>query len=274
MADTHNENGSSWMSGINLSDAGRMASIVGGGALAVYGLATGIKNRSVPSIALAVLGGGLIYKAASEKMGADINDSHNLPYKGGIVIEKAVTINKSPEDLYHFWRNFENLPCFMEHLVSVSVNNHRTSHWVAKGPAGISIEWDAEIINEIPNELIAWRSMDSANIDNTGSVHFQPATGGRGTTVKVVLRYDPPGRMLGAAFAKLFGEEPGMQVEEDLHRFKQLMETGEIATNQGQPSGRVSARDMKWPQGYNPVKDTVTEASEDSFPASDAPAWT
>jgi len=276
MADTMIETGSNWMSGINLSKAGRMASIVGGGALAAYGLATAIKNRSVkgslPGAAMAVIGGGLAYKAATEKMGADKYDGHNLPYRGGVVIERSVVINKKPDELYQFWRNFENLPIFMEHLISVKVTGDFTSHWAATGPAGIPIEWDAEIINEQPNELIAWRSLESSNIDNTGSVHFQPVDDGAATMVKVVLRYDPPGRNLGAAFARLFHEEPGIQVSEDLLRFKQLIETG--AASSGKSAGHKSAREMAWPRGENPVKDTVAEASEDSFPASDAPAWT
>jgi uncharacterized membrane protein len=120
------------------------------------------------------------------------------------------------------------------------VLDDRRSHWVAKGPAGIDAEWDAEIINEIPNELIGWRSVAGSRVDNAGSVHFTRAAGGRGTTVRVILRYDPPGRMIGALFAKLFGEDPAMQVQEDLRKFKQLVETGELATVEGQSSGRTA----------------------------------
>ncbi|HEY3330632.1 MAG TPA: SRPBCC family protein [Capsulimonadaceae bacterium] len=256
---------------VNFTEAGRMASMVGGGALAVYGLATGIKNKSMPSLALAVLGGGMIYKAASEKRNSSQAASDHLPYRGGVVIEKSVTIAKPASELFTFWHNFENLSCFMEHLISVKQVDDRISHWVAKGPAGIPIEWDAEVINEIPGEMIAWRSLETANIDNTGSVHFKPQDDGS-TLVKVVIRYDPPGRHVGAALARLFGEEPGLQVDEDLHRFKQLMETGEVSANAQKPLVTTGAHDMEWPNGDNPVKDDVNEASKDSFPASDPPS--
>jgi len=139
-----------------------------------------------------------------------------------------VTINSTPEKLYTFWRNFENLPRFMNHLKSVKVIDDTRSHWVAKGPARAKAEWDAEIINEIPNELIGWRSVDGSRVDNAGSVHFKKrGTGRRGTEVKVVLRYDPPAGGIGAAIAKLFGEDPAHQVQEDLRRLKELIEIGE-----------------------------------------------
>ena len=156
----------------------------------------------------------------------------------GIKHEKTVTINRSPEELYRFWRNFENLSRFMEHLESVRVTGDTTSHWVAKAPAGTTVEWDAVIHNEIPNELIAWRSIEGSEINNAGSVHFSRTASGEGTEVKVVISYEPPAGKIGANIAKLFGEEPGQQLDEDLRRFKQLMEAGEIATTQGQPSAR------------------------------------
>jgi uncharacterized membrane protein len=156
-----------------------------------------------------------------------------------IKVEKTVTIsNKSPEELYRFWRNFENLPHFMKHLKHVSVINDKRSHWIATAPMGGSVEWDAEIINEQENRLIAWASVEGADVDNSGFVRFQPAPGGRGTEVKVVIEYNPPGGAVTATLAKLFGEEPKQQIGDDLRRFKMLMEAGEIATTEGQPSGR------------------------------------
>ncbi|HYC31071.1 MAG TPA: SRPBCC family protein, partial [Gemmatimonadales bacterium] len=113
------------------------------------------------------------------------------------------------------------------HLESVRVMDERRSHWVAKGPAGSRIEWDAEIHNELPNELIAWRSLPGAEVDHAGSVHFEPSAAG-GTEVRVILRYDPPGGKAGAAVARLFGEEPSQQVAEDLRRFKQVMEAADF----------------------------------------------
>jgi uncharacterized membrane protein len=156
-----------------------------------------------------------------------------------IRVEKTVTIsNKSPEELYRFWRNFENLPHFMKHVKHVRVVNDKRSHWIANAPIGSSVEWDAEIINEQENRLIAWASVEGADIDNSGFVRFQPAPAGRGTEVKVVIEYNPPGGGVTAALAKLFGEEPKQQIGDDLRRFKMLMEAGELATTEGQPSGR------------------------------------
>ncbi len=149
-----------------------------------------------------------------------------------------MTIDKAPEELYRFWRNFENLPRFMQHLQSVTVMDSIHSHWVANAPAGTSVEWNAEIINDRPNQLIAWRSVGDSQIGNAGSVHFTPAPGNRGTEVKVVLEYDPPAGRIGSLIAKLFGEEPNQQVREDLRHFKEIMETGEIPTTKGQPAAR------------------------------------
>jgi uncharacterized membrane protein/uncharacterized protein YjeT (DUF2065 family) len=138
------------------------------------------------------------------------------------------TINRSPEEVYKFWRNFQNLPRFMSHLESVQVTGENRSHWKATAPAGMTVEWDAEIVEDRPNELIAWRSLEGADVEHSGSVRFQPAPGNRGTEVKVSMVYNPPGGVLGVGIAKLFGEEPGEQIKGDLYRFKQVMETGEV----------------------------------------------
>lgn len=145
----------------------------------------------------------------------------------GIRVEQSVIIERPREEVFAFWRNFENLPRFMDHLESVHVPDERRSHWVAKGPAGTRVEWDAEIHNEISNELIAWRSLPGSEVDHAGSVHFTPHAAG--TEVRVVLRYDPPAGRLGASVARLFGEEPSLQVAEDLRRFKQVLEAGDVA---------------------------------------------
>lgn len=146
----------------------------------------------------------------------------------GIKVEKSIVIHRSPAELYRFWRNFSNLPRIMNHLESVTEYDSRRSHWVAKAPIGSTVKWDAEIIKDKKNELISWRSVDKADVVNTGSVHFIPTADGRGAEVRVMLQYDPPGGKLGAAVAKLFGEEPSQQIEEDLRRFKEVMETGEF----------------------------------------------
>ncbi len=155
----------------------------------------------------------------------------------GVKIEQAVTINREPEELFRFWRDFRNLPHFMDHLESVTALADGRTHWKVKALLGASIEWDALIINEVENELIAWGSDAGAEVPNAGSVRFRPAPGNRGTEVKVSLDYQPPGGRFAAYLAQLFGEEPGQQLREDLRRFKQLMEAGEIPTTRGQPSG-------------------------------------
>ena len=154
----------------------------------------------------------------------------------GIHVEHSVLIAKPAAQLYRFWRNFENLPKFMQHLQSVATREEGISHWVATGPRGMLVEWDARIINEVENKVIAWQSLKGSMVATAGSVNFEETE--RGTVVHVHLQYNPPGGRLGAAVAYVFGEEPNLQVQEDLRRFKRLMETGEIPTIEGQSSGR------------------------------------
>jgi uncharacterized membrane protein len=163
----------------------------------------------------------------------------------GILVERTVTVNRPKEELFQMWRDFENLPRFMQHLESVHVEDEDSgrSHWVAKAPMGQNVEWDSEVIEEHENELLVWKSLPGSSVESMGRVEFKDAPGGRGTVVHVAMRYNPPAGSLGAAFAKLFGEEPDQQVNEDLHHFKQIMETGEVATVQGQPSGRGRQKD-------------------------------
>jgi len=226
-------------SATNVSNPERWASVIAGTALAAYGLT----RRSIAGLVVAGLGGALVWRGGTGRCpvygSLGLSSAHpegeedrnvSVPYGKGIRVEKSVTINASPEELYRFWRNFENLPRFMSHLKSVSVLDEKRSHWVAKGPAGSEAEWDAEIINEIPNELIGWRSVDGSQVNNAGSVHFTRTIANRGTEVKVILRYDPPGGVLGAIIARLFGEDPARQVQEDLRTLKQILETGERAT--------------------------------------------
>ena len=148
-------------------------------------------------------------------------------------IVRTTTVNRPLEEVYRYWRNFANLPAFMHHLESVEVKSDTRSRWKAKAPAGKSVEWDAEIVEDQPNHLIAWRSTGDADVRNSGSVRFTPATGNRGTEVRVAIDYTPPAGVLGAAVAVLFGEEPRQQLQEDLLRFKQVMETGEVVLSEG-----------------------------------------
>lgn len=156
----------------------------------------------------------------------------------GIKVENSVVVSRPVAEVYRFWRNLENLPRFMDHLESVTVVDENRSHWVAKAPAGTRVEWDAAIHNEIENQLIAWRSLPGADVNNAGSVHFTPA-GENQTEVRVVLSYEPPAGKLGAVMAKLMGEEPSKQVAEDLRRFKQVVESMEVTGNSRHPVGRM-----------------------------------
>ena len=172
-------------------------------------------------------------------------------------VKKVITINGTAAELYSFWHNFENLPRFMRHLESVQVTGDGRSHWKAKAPAKQTVEWDAAVIDDRPNELIAWRSLDGADIDNSGSVRFTPATGGRGTVVTVELEYDAPGGKAGALVAKLFGEEPDQQVYDDLRAFKQVMELGEVVLSEATLEGtRMPQRPGQPPETWPlPKKD-------------------
>lgn len=143
-------------------------------------------------------------------------------------VKQRILVNRTPEEVYQFWRNLENLPRFMHHLESVQVTGQGRSHWKAKAPAGMTVEWEAQITDDRPNELLCWRSIEGSEIPNSGAVRFEKAPGGRGTLIQVDLEYSPPGGRMGAQVAKLFGREPSQQVEEDLRAFKKLMETGEI----------------------------------------------
>ena len=225
-----------------MSDAQRWLAVIGGGPLVLYGLA----RRSLGGTVLALAGGALVYRGVTGRWpvsaGIDLSrgriSGKSMPGAGPIRVEKAVTVNRSPEELYRFWRDFENLPRFMDHLESVTATDGKRSRWVAKAPLGTMVEWDAEVVDEKENELIAWRSVEGADVDNRGTVRFIRAPGRRGTEVRVSLAYDAPGGAVGAAFARLFGEEPAQQVAADLRRFKQLVEAGEIATTEAQPSAR------------------------------------
>lgn len=148
-------------------------------------------------------------------------------------VRTAATINKPIEQVYAFWRRFENFPRFMRHLESVEVIDERRSRWRAKAPAGTTVSWEAELVEDRENERIAWRSVEGSTVEHHGSVRFAHAPGARGTEVRVELAYRPPAGAIGRGVAWLFGEEPGQQIHEDVHRFKQLMETGEIPLSEG-----------------------------------------
>ena len=241
----------------NISNTERMVSAIGGGLLT----AIGIERRSPGGLALALIGGDLLRRAITghsnmyELLGvrtAPVGQgaSVSVPYELGLRVDHSVRIDLPPAAVYRFWRDLSNLPRFMRHLESVTEVGDRQFHWVVKGPMNRRVEWDAVINNEIPNEMIAWRSISGGDVDHAGSVWFQNAEDGR-TVVKVELQYNPPGGTVGALFASLWGEEPSQQIEEDLRNLKQLLETGVTSESES----------------------ALDEALIETFPASDAPAF-
>jgi uncharacterized membrane protein len=152
---------------------------------------------------------------------------------GGASTRKSLIISRSPEELYQAWRDFEQLPRFMRQLISVKETGDGRSHWVAQGPAGTVVEWDAEFLDDRPNQYMAWQSLENSDVENSGSVEFRPAPGNRGTIVTVELNYNLPGGVVGNALAKILREDPGVLAMEALRCFKQIMETGEVAVSDG-----------------------------------------
>ena len=159
---------------------------------------------------------------------------------GAIRVRKSLNINRPPEACYRFWRDVENFPSFMQHVDEVRTMDATRSHWRVRAPLGRQVEWDAEIVSDIPSQQLGWRTLPDAEIEHAGIVRFTPGIGGRGTKIEVDLSYRAPLGKAGVQLAKLFGEEPSQQIDQDLRRFKQLIETGEIPTTSGQPAGRRS----------------------------------
>jgi uncharacterized membrane protein len=242
----------------SISPAEQAISLIAGGSLIAYGL----HKRSWAGLGMAALGGLLTYRAMSGARTTAGRRGHNVsvPYETGTRVDASVTVNVPRVEAYRFWRNLENAPKFMQSIQAVSEIDNMTSHWVANTPAGPSLEWTAEIINEVENELLAWRSV-GGDIRTAGSVQFKDALGG-GTLILVESQYSGPGGKLAVWLARLAGGDPSAQLERDLQCFKQLMETGET------PAKNNSAPKKGW------VRDEVGQASEESFPASDPPSWT
>ncbi len=156
----------------------------------------------------------------------------------------SITVNRPPEEVYRYWKEFENLPKFMFHLESVTHIGEDRYHWVARAPFDKKVEWNADVVDDIPNELIAWRSTEDADVPNSGSVRFRPAPGNRGTEVLVEVDYRPPGGAIGDTIARLFGEEPQQQIKDDLRRFKQVVETGEVVRSDASLDGTAAKNQM------------------------------
>ena len=257
----------------NVGETERWASVIGGGALALMGIARG----STGGAALALGGGYLVYRgltgrcAIYRSLGLNTEGrAYAVSQRQGLGVEESVIVNATPEDLYAFWRRLENLPRFMRHLQSVEDIGGGRSHWVTAGPAGTQVEWDAEIVGDVAGELVSWRSLPGATAPNAGAVRFRAMPGGESTVVRVSLKYNPPGGPVGAFVARLFGEAPGQQIADDLDRLKMMMESGEIpdaelrATGLGESRHRGSLEENKMAdkRSRNTDDDRDTKASE------------
>ena len=152
-------------------------------------------------------------------------------------VSRSVTVRRPRDEVYQFWRRLENLPRFMQHVRTVTVTGDRRSHWIVNAPAGQTVEWDAEILDDRPGDRLSWRSLEGSDVQHEGVVVFRDAPADRGTEIEVDLRYDAPAGGAGAAIAKLFGEEPSQQIRDDLRRFKQVMELGEVVLSEGSLEG-------------------------------------
>lgn len=218
---------------VNVSSGERWISASAGTALAVYG----ISRRRFWGGAVALIGAGLAWRGATghcdiyAALGIDRSD------KKATLVEESVTVNRPADELYRFWRNLENLSQVFEHVIAVTEIDKRVSRWTAQAPAGAIVEWEAEILADREGEVLAWRTRGDSDVLHRGSVRFRPAGEGRGTVVAVSLEYEPPAGKAGVAVAKLLGEDPEKQISEDLRRFKQICEAGEVPTTEGQPAG-------------------------------------
>lgn len=232
---------------INVGRGERSASVAAGALLA----ALGVSRRSVPGLVVAGVGAALLHRGLTGRcgvysaLGVDTAEEGAVAAaRRGVHVDHSFLINKWPEELYRYWRQFENLPRIMSHLKSVTVLDERRSHWVAEAPrlAGGRVEWDAEIVEDQPNERIAWRSLPGADVDNAGHVRFAKAPGDRGTIVHVSVSYLPPAGRVGDWAAWLLGESGEQQIREDLRQFKRVFECGEAATTEGQPQGTCTGK--------------------------------
>ncbi len=227
----------------NVSNVERLISLGAGAAL----IANGARSQRFQLLSF-LTGGYLLYRAATgncpgyQALGISTagktGPNASVAAGAGMKVEHAITVNAPVEEVYRFWRNLSRLPEFMSHLRSVEETDATHSRWVASAPLGMSVEWDAEIVTDTPNRVISWRSMPGSDVDTAGSVHFNMAPSGRGTEVRVSLKFDPPAGKFGSFIARLFGENPEQQIRDDLARFKQIIESGEIPTTAGQPHGR------------------------------------
>jgi uncharacterized membrane protein len=229
------ETGPPEMMPVNIGSAERIVSAAAGAALIVFGMmrrrwtGVGLATGGGYLVARSITGHCTIYDAMGVSTAAEpTSTAERIVGPDGVRVDKVVTIQRSPEDLYNFWRELQNLPRFMSHILSVSGDVESGSHWTARGPGGFDVSWDAIVTLDEANRLISWQSVPGSQIINTGLVRFRQLPDDRGTEVHVSLHYRPPLGALGRLVVPLLGQDPSRQVEEDLRRFKQIMEAGEI----------------------------------------------
>lgn len=218
----------------NVGTAERWGSVVGGSGLLLYALRSRILR--VPAL---LVGGGLLWRGISGHSVTYRSLGLNTvtPEKKEIEVEQAVTINRSPEAVYEFWRKLENLPTFMHYLEWVRPEPDGRSRWKAKIPGPLPLEWEARIVEDEPNRLIAWETEPDSMVDHRGVVQFKPAPGERGTELRVNLTYSPPGGVVGEGMGQLLNSVTAQQIKEEIRRCKRILETGEVPTIDGQPAG-------------------------------------
>lgn len=231
-------------SNINVGTTERILSVAGGSLLAAIGL----RRFSPAGILMALSGGALLFRGTTGYCPINASVNRDSAHSGIVPINiiKTVTINKPRSEVYQFWRKLENLPLFMKHLFEVKEISNKKSHWTAKVPGKLGkISWESEIVKEVENIVLMWKSTSDALVDNSGEVRFNDAPGNRGTEVQVAISYLPPGGDIGKGLAGMLNNTFGQIIKEDIRRFKQFIETGEIATIEGQTSGRLKIKKIK-----------------------------
>ena len=216
---------------ISVGDAERWFALGAGTLLIVLGAS----RRSLPGTFLAASSAPLLYRGVTGRWPPGLAERFNghdtktaLGGPRGVHVRESIRLEVPIAEVFRYWRQLDHLPQIMSHLAEVTETSNRRSHWVAEGPAGLRVEWDAEIINEVENELIGWRSLPDSDIMTAGSVNFDAVRGGRSTQLTVHLQYAPPAGKAGALIASLFGREPSQAIREDLRHFRQWLEAGEI----------------------------------------------
>lgn len=241
-----------WPDEVNVHRSERAASMAAGAGLCVAGLlrfsplGLGLVGVGALLIRRGMTGHSRLYRALRVSSAHGLRGpSASVPHGQGVRLRRSITVRRPPAEVYAFWRRLETLPPLLSHVESIEVLSDRLSRWRARGPAEAALEWEAEIINDLPGELIAWRSVRESNLHHAGSVRFDRAAGGHGTRVTVTLEYQPPAGLVGALAARLLGADPEQQVDEALHRLKMALEDGIVPSAHADERGTLAGvRDL------------------------------